>query len=99
LDAHERWTYDEESNTQILAEVVAICRDCHAVIHIGRTQLMGGEAKASEWFMRVNQCSYADYRTALGKANDDHRRRNRVSEWKIDLTWLYTKYPQFLRKL
>lgn len=99
LEAHERWTYNEETNTQILSDVVALCRDCHAVIHIGRTQLTGGEEQASRWFMQVNGCTYADYRAALGKANEDHRRRNRVPEWKLDLTWLFSKYPQFLRKL
>lgn len=97
LEAHERWTYNEETHTQILSDVTAICSDCHAVIHIGRTQLTGGEEKASQWFMKVNNCSYADYRAALGQANEDHRRRNRIPEWKLDLTWLTARYPDFLK--
>jgi len=38
LEAHERWEYDEKTHTQKLANVVAICKRCHEVIHIGRTQ-------------------------------------------------------------
>ena len=88
LEAHERWEYNVETRTQILVDVVAICPACHAVVHIGRTQLMGKEEEACRHFMRVNGCSYAEYRAALGKANEDHRRRNLVPEWKLDLSWL-----------
>ena len=38
--------------------------------------------------MKVNGCSYSEYRQALGKANEEHQRRNKVSEWSIDLSWL-----------
>ena len=88
LEAHERWEYDEERCVQKLADVVAVCKSCHEVIHIGRTQLMGGEVRASEHFMKVNGCTYAEYRKALGEANEAHRRRNLVPEWKLDLGYL-----------
>ena len=88
LEAHERWEYDERNAVQKLADVVAICKSCHEVIHIGRTQLMGGEERASQHFMKVNGCTYAEYRKALGEANEAHRRRNLVPEWKLDLSYL-----------
>lgn len=88
LEAHERWAYDEAARIQKLIDVVAVCRQCHAVIHIGRTQLMGGEKEAADWFMRVNGCNYAAYRAALGRANEEHRRRNRIGEWRLDISWL-----------
>lgn len=88
LEAHERWEYDERNAVQKLADVVAICKSCHEVIHIGRTQLTGGEERASEHFMKVNGCTYAEYRKALGEANEEHRRRNLVPEWKLDLSYL-----------
>lgn len=88
LEAHEQWSYDEEKCIQKLENVVAVCRSCHEVIHIGRTQLTGGEARASGHFMKVNNCSYSEYRKALGEANAAHRRRNLVPEWKLDLGWL-----------
>ena len=88
LEAHERWSYDEENHIQKLEDVVAVCRDCHAVIHIGRTQLKGDEKAASEHFMKVNGMSYAEYRKALGEVNAVHQRRNKIPEWGINLRWL-----------
>lgn len=88
LEAHEKWSYDERTFTQKLEDVVALCPACHAVVHIGRTQLKGDENKAAEHFMKVNGCSYSDYRAALGKANEEHRRLNLVPEWKLDISWL-----------
>lgn len=88
LEAHERWSYDEENCVQKLEDIVSICKDCHNVIHIGRTQLKGDEERAEKHFMKVNNCSYAEYRQALGKANEEHKRRNLVPEWKLDLTYL-----------
>lgn len=73
---------------QSLKAVIAVCRPCHECIHIGRTQLAGREREASEHFMKVNGCTYAEYRKALGEANETHRRRNRISEWKLDITAL-----------
>ena len=88
LEAHEQWEYDEKNAVQRLKNVIAVCRNCHEVIHIGRTQLMGREREAEEHFMKVNGASYPDYRKALGEANEDHRRRNLIPEWKLDLTYL-----------
>lgn len=88
LEAHERWEYDEENAVQRLAGIVAVCRSCHETIHIGRTQLMGGEERACAHFMKVNGCTYAQYRKALGEANEAHRRRNAVPEWRLDISAL-----------
>lgn len=91
LEAHEHWEYDDKTGVQKLANVVAVCRACHEVIHIGRTQLTGREKEASEHFMKVNGCTYAEYRKALGEANEKHRERSR-KEWKLDVSRL----PEFM---
>lgn len=88
LEAHEKWSYDEKKAVQKLENVVAVCPACHAVIHIGRTQLKGDERAAEEHFMKVNNCSYAEYRKALGEAVEIHRRRNAVPEWKLDISYI-----------
>jgi hypothetical protein len=87
LEAHERWVYDDKTNVQSLGDVIAVCRACHECIHIGRTQLMGREKEASEHYMEVNGCSYAQYRKDLGEANTLHRERSR-HEWQLDITHL-----------
>lgn len=87
-EAHEQWGYDEERRVQYLENVIAVCHSCHLVIHIGYAQLKGEEERASRHFMKVNGCTYAEYKRALGQANEVHQRRNRVSEWQLDLSFL-----------
>ena len=88
LEGHERWSYDEEKGVQKLEEIISICHDCHSVIHIGYTQLKGDIERAENHYMKVNNCSYAEYKKALSEANEIHKRRNKVSEWSLDLTYL-----------
>lgn len=88
LEAHEKWSYNMEAQTQKLEEVIAVCHACHSVIHIGRTQLIGEEERAIKHFCYVNKCSYSQYIKALGEANILHQERNKVGEWKLDLTYL-----------
>lgn len=88
LEAHEQWSYDISTKTQKLENVVALCRLCHSVVHIGRTQLKGDAREAEEHFMKVNGATYAEYRKALGEANARHRELNRVDEWALDLSKL-----------
>ena len=92
LEAHEVWSYDIENELQRLEDVVAVCHDCHSVIHIGRTQLVGDEERAIRHFCAVNECGYPDYVKALGEANALHRKRNEVGDWKLDIA-------TFLKKL
>ncbi len=87
LEAHEKWSYDEEKGVQKLEDVISICHDCHSAIHIERTALLGDEKKAEDHYMRVNGCTYAEMRQDRNKANIDHRRRSQM-EWKADTSWL-----------
>lgn len=93
LDSHERWEYDREKGIAKLVDIVAICKDCHSVIHIGFTSLKGDLERAENHFMKVNKCSYAEYRKLLGLANLEHQKLNEVSEWKLDLSYL-KKYTE-----
>lgn len=88
LEAHERWSYNLKTQVQKLEDVVSVCKDCHAAIHIGRTSIKGNLERAEDHYMKVNDCSYAEMKADLNKANEEHKIRNSVSEWKLDLTWL-----------
>lgn len=88
LEAHERWSYDEERALQKLETVIAICRNCHEVIHVGRAYLMGRGNEVMEWFMKVNGCTQAEYHEELGKANEIHERRSKIDGWVTDISWL-----------
>ena len=88
LEAHERWSYNTNTSTQKLEDIVAVCKDCHAVIHINRTWIKGNIERAENHYMKINNCSYAEYRKNLGIANEKHKKLNEVSSWKLDLTCL-----------
>lgn len=92
LEAHEIWNYDEKNALQTLEGVTALCRRCHEVKHIGRTQLLGKGNDAMEHFMKVNGCSQSEYHEALGEANETHQRRNRIDGWRTDISWLKNKF-------
>ena len=88
LEAHEKWEYVEETHTQKLVDVIAICHLCHSVIHIGRTQLIGEEDRAIKHFIKVNKCDYQGYIKMLKKANDENIELSKIDDWVLDLSWL-----------
>ncbi len=88
LEAHERWSYNEKEGISKLEDIVAICKDCHSVIHVNRTYLKGDIERAENHYMKVNKCSYVEYRKDVGLANEIHQRLNQVSEWKLDISYL-----------
>ena len=91
LEAHERWSYDEQRALQKLEAVIAVCPNCHEVIHVGRAYLMGRGKEVEAWFMQVNNCTQADFHGELGKANETHKRRNKIDGWVTDISWLKTQ--------
>ena len=97
LEAHEKWSYDEEKALQKLEDVMALCHSCHEVKHIGRTQMMGRGADAMEHFMRVNKCAQMDFHAALAEANEEYLKRNRIEGWVTDVSWLRDKFDIKLR--
>lgn len=89
LETHEQWEYDEENCVQKLSDIKAICPDCHRVIHFGFTTLKFDNVERCEnHFIKVNNCTYAEFKEQLNKANLDHQRRNQIDEWKLDLQYL-----------
>lgn len=88
LEAHEKWEYDEVNHIQRLTDILALCHDCHSVIHISRTYLVGGGERAMEHFMRVNGCTQSDFHLALARANEEYLRRNKIEDWVTDVSFI-----------
>lgn len=99
LEAHEKWSYDTKRGVQKLEDVVAICHDCHSVIHIGLTQFRGNEDRAIKHFLRVNDCTYFEYIEQLKEANIINNERNKVSDWVQNIKWLTDRYGEIKWKL
>ena len=91
LEAHEKWSFNVKTRVQKLEDVLALCHDCHAVIHYQRTALCEGEEgakKAQEQFMKVNGCTQSEFHAALARAAKRHEILNETEDWQADLSFL-----------
>ena len=91
LEAHEKWSFNVKTRVQKLEDVLALCHDCHAVIHYQRTALcegVEGAKKAQEHFMKVNGCTQSEFHAALARAAKRHERLNETEDWRVDLSFL-----------
>ena len=86
LDAHEVWGINDLNNTQGLLNIIAVCKDCHNVIHFGHTVATSANSRCEEiknHFTNVNKCSekifdvHLYYTMALWEDRNNYK-------WKID---------------
>jgi hypothetical protein len=87
VECHERWRYDEDTKTQVLEGLIALCPACHEVKHIGRAGAMGRAEDAVAHLMEVNGWE-AD--RALGYIDDAFGvwAKRSGEGWTLDLSWL-----------
>lgn len=88
LEAHEVWDFNKDTKVQKLVDIKALCHNCHSVVHINRTILIGGEDRAIAHFKRVNKVDYTAYINALKRANDKNLELSTIDEWSLDLSYL-----------
>lgn len=83
LHCHEMWEYDNEKHTQSLRGCMALCGLCHAVKHLGLSEMRwddGALDRLTAHFMRINRCDR--------KTFEDHRREAfRVFEERSKHSW------------
>ncbi|MFJ2093325.1 DUF5710 domain-containing protein [Streptomyces sp. NPDC087901] len=53
LEAHERWTFDDQKLTQTLRRLICLCTDCHTVTHFGFAQVRGIADQALAHLVKV----------------------------------------------
>ncbi|MFA6235405.1 MAG: hypothetical protein WC824_14615 [Bacteroidota bacterium] len=89
LECHEEWNYNEDTKTQKLIRLVALCPRCHQVKHFGRTDMIGGKTRdeAYKHLRAVNEWTREE---ALAHIQVSYQVwQNRSShEWKIDISVL-----------
>lgn len=86
LDCHEVWDYDDTNRIQKLAGFLALCRLCHAVKHLGYSDLKGNFShdRLVKHFMKVNGCSHQDFLNHQKVAYAKFEERSHF-EWGLDL--------------
>jgi hypothetical protein len=99
-ECHERWFYEEEEyrdtyvpygtrirRTQTLIGLIALCPDCHACKHIGRSIAVG---KGEQAIMHLSKVNGWDAPTCEQYIRDAFHRWEVMSEreWKLDISYL-----------
>jgi len=94
VECHERWEYDDETNTQRLIGVIALCPFCHQVKHIGRALRVGAGRQALQWLANINEWTQQEVEAYIAFAFAIQQVRS-VASWTLDLSWLFSKESPF----
>jgi hypothetical protein len=87
VECHEVWQYDDAVHVQTLVRLIALCPACHAVKHLGRTELYGDAAAAHGHLATVNGWTGEQTATYLAEVWAVWEARSRA-DWQLDVTWL-----------
>ena len=92
LAAHELWEYDDESRSQRLTGMIALCDLCHHVKHIGFAEVLASQGRLDikrvvAHYCRVNGCTAQEFMQdrnaafSLWSARSEH-------PWDVDVSKL-----------
>lgn len=87
LEAHERWSYDDDARTQTLRRLICLCTDCHTATHFGYAQVRGVDEQAFTHLRAITGMSERDAGEHVDAAFELWQQRSRVT-WTLDLSML-----------
>ena len=87
VECHEIWHYEEQTKTQKLCGLIALCPKCHQVKHMGRTMSIGKGEQAKRHLAKVNGWSLQDANYYIEVMFEVWHRRSR-EDWTLDIAWL-----------
>ncbi len=85
LDAHERWIFDYQTNTQKLIRIIALCRLCHQATHYGFSKRNKNISKISEHIKKVKGITEEELKIHIKNAYDIWKDKNKI-KWNIDIS-------------
>jgi len=90
LECHEKWEYNDETKVQSLSDIHALCYRCHRIKHFGLSLIQSSKGIVNintleDHFMRVNECSYAEFEEHVSESFRIYGERSR-EEWQIDIS-------------
>lgn len=87
LEAHERWSYDEERHVQSLRRLVCLCTSCHGATHFGLAQVKGTDGVARAHLRQVTGFDERALELHLREAFATWQYRS-MTTWTLDLSIL-----------
>lgn len=101
VECHEIWDYDDDAQVQTLVGLIALCPDCHAAKHIGRTLEVYTQREQERIFEHVQRVNNWDrmtttkaiaYAFAIWSIRSDW-------QWSLDVSYLKNvglKLPKYV---
>lgn len=87
VECHEVWAFDDETRTQRLVRLIALCPACHEVKHLGFAATRGRLDAALDHLARVNGWTRTDADLYAEAMFELHASRSR-HDWNLDLSFL-----------
>lgn len=87
LEAHEKWSYDDNTHVQTLVGIEALCPLCHKTRHFGLSIKLGLADVCEHHMMKVNGWSINQVIDHLNQAFKVWELRS-ATAWTLDLSWL-----------
>ncbi len=92
LHLHEVWKYDNKKHIQKLTNLLALCRKCHSVKHIGFSTINFSKKDSNfkdlvKHFMKINNCDRETFVRHYLQEMKKFEKRSRY-EWILDISFL-----------
>lgn len=88
LEAHELWRLENETTTQRLVRIMALCPLCHKAHHLGIARRLGIYNDVRLHLQKVNGWTERELASQIQEAYDIWEQRCEWP-WEVDLSWLY----------
>lgn len=87
IECHEIWNYDDKKLIQKLVGMIALCKSCHMVKHMGYANVSGNGEKAIAHFIKINKLTRNVAYKYIEKVFDIWEQRS-SKKWKLDISHL-----------
>jgi len=87
VECHEIWNYDDVNHRQTLQGLIALCPSCHAVKHMGHTNLQGKAIEATLHLAKINGWSCEEAVNYVETQFQVWQERSQY-DWELDISWL-----------
>ena len=87
VECHEIWEYNDETHTQTLKGLIALCPTCHMVKHAGLAEMQGKINVVIRQLMKVNGTDMDNTVLYINKSFAKWHERSKFS-WSLNINFL-----------
>lgn len=95
VEAHERWNFNEDTGTQLLVGVQALCPSCHEATHFGLAGARGQAFKAKQHIIQTNKWTNEEFEAHYKEAVNKWQYRNKRN-WILNACFIIEAFGDML---